>query len=185
MNVMKQRCAKDNGHRSDEATDDHNKESKNNQCISCHHNTQSKATVYLGTSHLSKNGLSKVQWIPYEQALCSDCVRMNNDSDTYKILLYLALQACWISLFLHGPSPIGLAGALVASVAIYKIIQYVADSIWRRTHNESEKEPAWMCCRPTYEEMSSDTLKHIVGSELLNRGYLVESLSEFRRHISS
>lgn len=152
-------------------------------CVSCGRKTDETATVYVGRQYRGDDGSIHVEWQPYTRELCHECAEESHDSDLFRTLLYVALQVCWIPIFTHGISPIGVGGAAIAAYSLFKIVQTVADRMWRRRpHTDSSEEPAWMRDGETPEQIASDCLKGLSASELGEQGLAVETLREYQRH---
>lgn len=152
-------------------------------CISCGKKTDETATIYLGKQFRGDDGSPHVEWKPYTRELCHECAEESHDSNLFRSLLYVALQVCWVPLFSHGITPIGIGGAAIATYSLYKIVQAIADHIWhRRAHTNQAEEPLWMREGETPEQIASDCLKELSASELGEQGFAIETLREHQRH---
>ena len=87
-----------------------------------------------------------MEWRPYTRALCRGCVDEELDSRGFGTLIYAVLQVCWVPLFTHGLSPLGVGGALIACYGIYRLAQVAAEAIWMRSHagEDATEMPAWI-----------------------------------------
>lgn len=151
-------------------------------CIVCGRHTNHVASVYLGKQDVAEDGTSVINWQLYTRALCPDCAAQQVDSHVFGVLVYVALQVCWVPLFTHGLSGLGLGGAAIATWALIGLLRSAAQAIWPRVHpDDGRPTPRWMRSESD-EERDSRALREILREKAPDIGFLVETLAEHRRH---
>lgn len=149
-------------------------------CILCGRHTDGVATVYLGREG---NADGDVEWRPYSRALCDECVDEQLDDGPFQVLVCLALQVCWVPLFSHGVSALGIGGALVAIAGIAGLLRRMLALVWRHaTEDVRSRMPKW-AREDTREERASRALAKVVHDDAASSGLLVRTLREHRRAI--
>ena len=149
-------------------------------CILCGRHTDGVATVYLGREG---NADGDVEWRPYSRALCDECVDEQLDDGPFQVLVCLALQVCWVPLFSHGVSALGIGGALVAIAGITGLLRRMLALVWRHaTEDVRSRMPKW-AREDTREERASRALAKVVHDDAASSGLLVRTLREHRRAI--
>ena len=147
-------------------------------CILCGRHTDGVATVYLGREG---NADGDVEWRPYRRALCDECVDEQLDDGPFQVLVCLALQVCWVPLFSHGVSALGIGGALVASAGIAGLVRRTLALVWRHASEDvRSRMPKW-AREDTREERASRALAKVVHDDAASSGLLVRTLREHRR----
>ena len=147
-------------------------------CILCGRHTDGVATVYLGREG---NADGDVEWRPYSRALCDECVDERLDDGPFQVLVCLALQVCWVPLFSHGVSALGIGGALVAIAGIAGLLRRMLALVWRHaTEDVRSRMPEW-ARDDTREERASRALARIVRDDAASSGLLVRTLRECGR----
>lgn len=147
-------------------------------CILCGRHTDGVATVYLGREG---NADGDVEWRPYSRALCDECVDERLDDGPFQVLVCLALQVCWVPLFSHGVSALGIGGALVAAAGIAGLVRRALAFAWRHaTEDVRSRMPEW-ARDDTREERASRALARIVRDDAASSGLLVRTLRECGR----
>lgn len=147
-------------------------------CILCGRHTDGVATVYLGREG---NADGDVEWRPYSRALCDECVDEQLDDGPFQVLVCLALQVCWVPLFSHGVSALGIGGALVAIAGIAGLLRRMLALVWRHaTEDVRSRMPEW-ARDDTREERASRALARIVRDDAASSGLLVRTLRECGR----
>jgi hypothetical protein len=156
---------------------------KPGHCSVCGKETKSKGTVYVGRQFREGSAI-RTEWHEYELGICDDCVDERRQSERLMPAVYLVLQICWIAPATHGLSPIGIVGAAIAAYSVFKLVQAVADLVWRHRHHAAsdDEEPPWMRWRTSREELASECLKEVVSKRVGADGYLVESIAEHERN---
>lgn len=149
-------------------------------CILCGRHAEGMATVYLGREG---NADGDVEWRPYSRALCDECVDERLDDGPFQVLVCLALQVCWVPLFSHGVSALGIGGALVAIAGIAGLLRRMLALVWRHaTEDVRSRMPKW-AREDTREERASRALAKVVHDDAASSGLLVRTLREHRRAI--
>ncbi len=152
-------------------------------CVACGKRTEHVATVYLGRQVANADGTSGIEWQPYTKALCPDCAAQQVDSRGFGVLVYVALQVCWVPLFTHGPSGLGLGGAVIAGWALVCLARAAIQSVWPRLHKDDGKPmPEWLRAESAEERDSRALRGEILRTNAPGTGLLVETLAEHRRH---
>lgn len=147
-------------------------------CILCGRHTDGVATVYLGREGGTEGD---VEWKPYRRAICDECVDEQLDDGPFQALVCLALQVCWVPLFSHGVSALGIGGALVAIAGIAGLVRRALALVWRHaTEDVRSRMPEW-ARGDTREERASRALARIVRDDAASSGLLVRTLGEHRR----
>lgn len=147
-------------------------------CILCGRHAEGMATVYLGREGGTEGD---VEWRPYRRAICDECVDEQLDDGPFQALVCLALQVCWVPLFSHGVSALGIGGALVAIAGIAGLVRHVLALVWRHaTEDVRSRMPKW-ARDDTREERASRALARIVRDDAASSGLLVHTLGEHRR----
>jgi len=155
-------------------------------CVSCGRHTDGTATVYMGKQVKDAGGAIRMEWRPYTRALCRGCVDEELDSRGFGTLIYAVLQVCWVPLFTHGLSPLGVGGALIACYGIYRLAQVAAEAIWMRSHagEDATEMPAWIHGSENEEERASAALKELIREDVSDASLVVESAREHARRDS-
>lgn len=149
-------------------------------CVLCGRHTDGVATVYLGRKG---DADGDVEWRPYRRPLCDECVDERLDDGSFQVLVCLALQVCWVPLFSHGVSALGIGGTLVAAAGITGLVRRALTLAWRHaTEDVRSRMPEW-ARNDTREERASRTLAKVVHDDAASSGLLVRTLREHRRAI--
>ena len=151
------------------------------ECIVCGQHTNHVATVYLGRQETSADDASSIEWQPCTMALCPDCAAQELDSRGFGVLVYVALQVCWIPLFTHGISGLGLGGAAIAAWALVCLARTAGQTMWCRIHvDDGMPLPEWLRTESA-EERDSRALRDVLQSSAPGTGLFVDTLAEHRR----
>ena len=127
------------------------------------------------------NADGDVEWRPYRRARCDECVDEQLDDGPFQVLVCLALQVCWVPLFSHGVSALGIGGALVAIAGIAGLLRRMLALVWRHaTEDVRSRMPKW-AREDTREERASRALAKVVHDDAASSGLLVRTLREHRR----
>jgi hypothetical protein len=151
------------------------------QCMVCGKHANQRATVYLGRQTNSGQGATSIEWQPYTRALCPACVEQELDSTRFGTLVYLVLQVCWVPLATHGPSALGIGGALVAGYGAYRLVQTFGRWLWRRHHPEGTLIPTWLGHEETAEERASRALAGLIREDTTSSTLALETIDEHHR----